>query len=138
MSTKLNNRVLKIDALLRESTALIWNSLPAAKRNGEELQSELLRLVLRVIQNFSDDLAVFAGPDSSGEPGVSERVREQYPNTGKPWSAQADEELKALFESGNTIADLSLYFQRTANGIRARLVKLGLLDAESFRSRFAA
>lgn len=137
MSTKLTNPVLHIDALLREAAAVIWASLPPEKRDAEQLQSEALRLVMRVIENFCDDLAVFTPAPQSA---LLERppVRGRFANTGKPWSAQADEELRALFESGNAVADLALYFERSANGIRARLVKLGLLDANAFRSRFAA
>ncbi|GAC1658949.1 MAG: hypothetical protein NVS9B12_11640 [Vulcanimicrobiaceae bacterium] len=137
MSAKLDNNVLRIDSLLREAAAVIWKSLPGEKRNAEDLQSETLRLVMRVIQNFCDDLAVFCEHPVCGD-GIYARVRERYPNSGKPWSAQSDEELKALFESGNPISDLSLYFQRTGNGIRARLVKLGLLEPGEHRSTFAA
>ncbi|MBV8530682.1 MAG: hypothetical protein JO104_05145 [Candidatus Eremiobacteraeota bacterium] len=136
MSTKLDTSILRIDSLLREATAIIWKSLPDEKRNSDELQSETLRLTMRVIENFSDDLTVFSEGTGGGD-AIQTRVRERYPNSGKPWSAQADEELKALFESGNTVPDLSLYFQRTANGIRARLVKLGLLQSDEFRTRFA-
>ena len=66
------------------------------------------------------------------------KVRKQHPNTGKPWTTEADDELRKLFESGNAVEDLSIYFQRTQNGVRARLVKLGLLDAAEFQPRFAA
>lgn len=141
MSAKLDNQVLKIDALLRQATAQIWNSLPQEKRNGEELQSEALRLLMRVIQNFADDLIAFgpsAAPPGTGESGAYERVRAKYPNSGKAWSAQADEELRKLYESGNSVGDLSIYFQRTPNGVRARLVKFGLLAATEFQPRFAA
>lgn len=54
-------------------------------------------------------------------------AREKYPNAGKPWTAQDDEELRRLFGSGNAIEDLSLTFARTPNGIRERLQRLGLL-----------
>lgn len=132
MTAKLESTLLRIDAQLRQTVALIWNSLPPDKRSGGELQSQALRLLMRVIENFSDDLTVFeSAPVQTG-------IRERHPNTGKPWSAQADDELRKLFESGNSIADLALYFQRTANGVRARLVKLGLLDPSEFQSRFAA
>lgn len=53
-------------------------------------------------------------------------VREKYPNAGKPWSTQDDEELRRLFGSGNSIDDLALTFARTPKGIRVRLERLGL------------
>jgi len=133
--------VLKIDALLRQVTALIWASLPPEKRNAEDLQSEALRLLMRSIQNLTDDLAVF-GELASSAPvetqNIYDQVRKRHPNTGKPWSHEADDELRKLFESGNSIEDLSIYFQRTQNGVRARLVKMGLLEANQFQPRFVA
>lgn len=53
-------------------------------------------------------------------------VREKYPNAGKPWNTQDDEELRRLFESGNAVDDLALTFARTPKGIRVRLERLGL------------
>lgn len=64
-------------------------------------------------------------------PGPYARVREQYPNAGKPWSADDDEELRRLFTSGNSIDDLSLLFARTPNGVRVRLERLGLIPARA-------
>ncbi len=40
-------------------------------------------------------------------------LREKYPNAGKPWSKQDDEELRRLFSGGNSIDDLALTFART-------------------------
>jgi len=96
---------------------------------------------MRSVQNLADDLVVFASkqPEQT-EPGggIYAKVRERHPNTGKAWSAEADEELRKLFESGNSIDDLSVYFLRTQNGVRARLVKLGLLEPSQFQARFVA
>lgn len=60
-------------------------------------------------------------------PGPYAAVREIYPNAGKPWSAQDDEELRRLHGSGNSIADLATALSRTPNGVRQRLERLGLL-----------
>ncbi len=129
MSNKRETIVLKIDNLLRQATGLIWQNLPDEKQQPDELESAVLRLALRITQNFSEDLATFkSGPEDAGA----------QSNTGKPWAAQADDELRALHETGNSIDDLALYFRRTPNAIRARLIKLGLLDAGAFQPRFAA
>lgn|GEM_PF-2983986 len=128
MPTNLDSTVPKIDAVMRQATALIWKSLPPERRDGEELQSEALRVLVRAIESF----------DPHADHSIYARVRDRFPNTGKPWSVEADLELRKLFESGNGIDDLSLYFQRTSNGIRARLVKLGLLDPGQYQPRFIA
>lgn len=59
-------------------------------------------------------------------PGPYAAVREKYPNAGKPWRSQDDDELRRLFESGNSVDDLALTFARTPNGVRMRLEHLGL------------
>jgi hypothetical protein len=141
MKTNLDQSLLKIDALLRQATSLIWSTLQPEKRNPEDLQSEALRLLMRSVQNLSDDLTVFGNRQSEEAPktgGIYAKVRERHPNTGKPWTSEADDELRKLFESGNSIEDLAVYFQRTQNGVRARLVKFGLLAPEQFQARFVA
>lgn len=47
-------------------------------------------------------------------------------NAGKPWTPEADRELKELFENGESVSALSRHFGRTKNAIEARLEKLGL------------
>ena len=115
MKNSLDQSLSKMDALLRQATALV-----AA---------------------LSDTIASSSGAESHSEQPLESayaKARKRHPNTGKPWSSDADQELRKVFESGNTIEDLSIYFQRTENGVRARLVKLGLLDATEFQPRFAA
>lgn len=51
-------------------------------------------------------------------------AREKYPNAGKPWKAQDDQELRRLFESGNSLDDLALTFARTPKAVRMRLEHL--------------
>jgi hypothetical protein len=55
-------------------------------------------------------------------------AREKYPNAGRPWSAQDDEEMTRLFQSGNSVADLALTFARTPNAVRLRLERLKLVE----------
>jgi hypothetical protein len=54
------------------------------------------------------------------------KLRETYPNAGKPWSAAEDDTLRHLCGEGQPIEDLALRFERTAKGIRQRLERLGL------------
>jgi ATP-dependent DNA helicase RecQ len=60
--------------------------------------------------------------------------REKYPNAGRPWNRQDDEELRRLFESGNGIDDLALTFARSPKAVRLRLERMGLIDAALQRS----
>lgn len=126
----LDERLLKIDRLLKEVTSLTWQMLPVQRRTADELQNEALRLLARALDNFVDDLRAF-DVESQQEAARSRnpyaRMREEHPNAGKPWSAKDDEELRRLYGSGNAIADLAPLFARTPNSIRVRLVRLGLI-----------
>ncbi len=55
------------------------------------------------------------------------KMRETYANAGKSWSKTDDEEISKLFLAGNSAEDLALIFGRSPNGVRMRLVKLGVL-----------
>jgi hypothetical protein len=46
-------------------------------------------------------------------------------SAGKPWTAEHDQTLGHLFESGGTVADIAKSFQRTRGSIASRLVRLG-------------
>jgi ATP-dependent DNA helicase RecQ len=54
-------------------------------------------------------------------------IREKYPNAGKPWSKQDDEELRKLFTDGDSVDDLASTLARTPKAVRLRLERLGLL-----------
>lgn len=49
------------------------------------------------------------------------------PNTGKPWAAQDDEQLRLGFAAGTPTKDLAAALGRTRWAIESRLVKLGLM-----------
>lgn len=53
------------------------------------------------------------------------KKREAIKETGKPWSARQDEELKIMFEKGMPVSRLTVYFDRTKGAILERLKKLG-------------
>jgi hypothetical protein len=97
----------------------IWNALPEERRNSDELRSEALQLTSRAAAAFRPVQNPYA------------RLRETYPNAGKPWKRGDDEELRRLFAAGNSIDDLMLLFGRTRNGVEQRLLTLGLVPAQA-------
>ena len=50
-------------------------------------------------------------------------MREQYPNAYKPWKKSDDEDLKTAFRNGESVADMSLKFERHKGSIVMRLKK---------------
>ncbi|MEK7516329.1 MAG: PIF1 family DEAD/DEAH box helicase [Patescibacteria group bacterium] len=56
------------------------------------------------------------------------KIREKHPNAYRPWDKAQDEKLKDLFANGLSISGLGETFGRKSGAIRARLVKLGLME----------
>ncbi|MER5785558.1 hypothetical protein ABT104_28175 [Streptomyces mobaraensis] len=55
------------------------------------------------------------------------RLRERHPNYGRPWSAEDDERLLALYRGGERdLVALGAEFGRQPSAVRSRLAKLGL------------
>jgi len=80
------------------------------------------------VGRLEDTLAELSAQAEAAYRGPYAKLRETYPNAGKPWSKVDDEELARLFSAGNTQADLALLFGRTHNGVRQRLERLGLIQ----------
>ncbi len=72
-----------------------------------------------------------AGASARGEAGDGfAKIRETYPNAYRSWSEQEDEKLKELFNDGNPVDDLAKTFGRKNGAIKARLIKLGLIEED--------
>lgn len=90
--------------------------------SSEELGAKIDALCSRL-----EDLIAELAAESEKRPHPYAKIRETHPNAGKPWSRADDEELARLFGVGNTVEDLALLLGRTANGVRQRLERLGLV-----------
>lgn len=89
-------------------------------------QEEVAAKIDTLCGHLEDLIAEFTA-EAAKRPHPYARIRETYPNAGKAWSKDDDEELQRLFAAGNSIADLSLLFGRTQNGVRQRLERLGIV-----------
>ncbi len=49
-------------------------------------------------------------------------------NRGKPWDSKQEEQLTEMFKDGLTVNDIANTMMRSPGGIRARLLKLGLIN----------
>jgi ATP-dependent DNA helicase PIF1 len=59
-----------------------------------------------------------------------DKLRETFPNAYRPWKTEEDEKLKKMFLNGTPAGELMTSFGRQPGSIRARLVKLGLIEGE--------
>jgi hypothetical protein len=62
-----------------------------------------------------------------------ERLREKYPNAYRPWSAELDATLTQFFQAEMGLAEIGQEMGRRRGSIRARLIKLGLIDRQGQR-----
>jgi hypothetical protein len=108
-----------IDSLARRLAGRIWNTLPEEGRTADALLAETLRHASHAAANFTPRTNPYA------------HMRETYPNAGKPWKRTDDEEMRRLFEAGNSIDDLMLLFGRSRNGVEQRLIFLGALPEKA-------
>ena len=115
----MNSTIADIDSLARRMVSRVWNTLPEERRNPAELCNEALQIASRAAATFKPGQNPYA------------RLRETYPNAGKPWKKSDDEELRRLFAAGNSLDDLSLRFGRTRNGVQQRLITLGVIAGEA-------
>jgi ATP-dependent DNA helicase PIF1 len=109
----LNNKALLVS---NEAKALNKHFLEASlqakikhKQTIEQYKEDIKNPVITIKSNkWSDKL---------------QKMREQYPNAYKPWTAKQDKKLVELFSSGKTITDLSKTMGRHKGSIKARLSK---------------
>ena len=57
-----------------------------------------------------------------------EDFRKKYPNAYKGWTAEEDKDLIKRYMTGESVEDLMEAFGRQRGSIRARIVKLGLVE----------
>lgn len=58
----------------------------------------------------------------------AEKLQEQYPNAGRPWTTEDDELLKKMFAEDAPQKRMALHFGRKGSAIHARLGHLGLVE----------
>jgi hypothetical protein len=76
---------------------------------------------------FTVSQALEAGADAP----APRRSRGERPaNTGKPWSAEDDEQLRLGFDAGTPTKALAAALGRTRRAIESRLVKLGAIPLD--------
>jgi hypothetical protein len=80
--------------------------------------------VIRALFAVSQALQGLPEPQATPAP---RRQRELPANTGKPWTADDDEQLRLGFAAGTPVKDLAAALGRTRWAIESRLVKLGAL-----------
>lgn len=91
-------------------------------------ESEVMRknFILASGGKWKDDKK--ESPANEENTGRLKTIRERHKNAYKKWDSQEEDMVAEAFKSGKTIADISKLTGRQAGGIRARLIKLKLIE----------
>ena len=65
---------------------------------------------------------------STASPKTLEKIRDQHPNAYRKWTQEEEAEVVLKFKNGRSIKNISTLTGRQVGGIRARLIKLGLIE----------
>lgn len=68
------------------------------------------------------------GAPSTARPKAFAEIRTKHPNAYRKWMPEEEMEMVSQFKNGKSIRNISALSGRKVGGIRARLVKLGLIE----------
>ncbi len=127
----LNERALMVHPEVQEKDIAFKRESEAARRSFEKISpAELLEMQENFIRACGGTIKPkTAAPAKSGESKL-EVIRAKHPNAYRPWSKEEDEHLKEVFVSGEAQKNIAKEFGRQSGAIRARLIKLGLIEEE--------
>jgi ATP-dependent exoDNAse (exonuclease V) alpha subunit len=127
----INERALEVHPDIRKKDAEFRAASEAARQAFTAMPEEELAVLQN---NFVKACGGFVEPVQrdieSSALSKLEVLRQKHPNAYRPWSGEEDERLKELFLSGSPQKDLSGIFGRQPGSIRARLIKLGLIEED--------
>lgn len=132
----LNARALEVHpVILEHDSRFREDSANAAAAFAAMTQEELSKLHANFITAMGGTLrsAKKAPKQKAADKPKSDylvRIREKYPNAYRPWSEADDAKLVEMFAADVSFEALSESFARQPTAIRARLVKLGLIEEE--------
>lgn len=128
-----NNRALEVHPQILNKDA----DFRAASRAAT---AAFANIAVDELKGMQDNFVKMSGghePDKNqkakedGELSKLDKLRQKHPNAYRPWSEADDERLQQLFEQGSTPTQLQKEFGRQRGSIHARLVKLGLIEADA-------
>jgi len=124
-----NERALQLHPKIVEQDKAFRRSADAARQKFASLSKDEIQALE---QNFLR--AIGAKEPSAVKKAASaakssvEKLREKYPNVGKPWSKEDDAELTDMFKGKRPQGEIAAHFGRKPSAITARLGHLGLIE----------
>ncbi|HVZ75826.1 MAG TPA: PIF1 family DEAD/DEAH box helicase [Candidatus Paceibacterota bacterium] len=128
----LNERALEVHPEIIEKDRELRAASDAARRAFFALpEQELSAMQKNFVKACGGSVEPVAKVPQEAPLSKLDLLRQKHPNAYRPWSREEDESLKELFLSNASQKELSTRFGRQRGAIRARLIKLGLIDEDS-------
>jgi hypothetical protein len=129
----LNERALQVHPDIQAQDAVFREQSEAARERFNKFSpEEIAELQERFIKASGGHVEKTPYAPSGGgrQPSRLDKIREKHPNAYRSWSKEEDENLKERFLAGEQGRDLAIAFGRKPSAIRARLIKLGLIEED--------
>jgi len=125
-----NERALQLHPSITRQDAIFRAKSDAATKRIETIPKDEKE---QLEQNFLKAIgarkpAPITKKELPEEGGKLAKVREKFPNAGRPWSKDDDEKLTEMFGAEASMKTIAKEFGRKAGAITARLAKLGLIE----------
>ncbi|TSC69155.1 MAG: ATPase AAA, partial [Parcubacteria group bacterium Gr01-1014_56] len=120
----LNERALEVHPEIKEQDQLFREQSEIARQTFARIpEAELIEMQENFVRASGGTVGGAAKKTSR-----LETIRGKHPNAYRSWSKEEDENLKERFLSGEVQKNIAKEFGRQPGAIRARLIKLGLIE----------
>jgi len=122
----------------RSENGSVYLSLSESKRTDGGFEKYKILIFEEDIQDFKKifrravrKLEKLSDPNDQNKSYTLDDIREEHPQAYRPWSAEDDGKLEALFCEGKTVKELASIFERKEGAITSRIKKLELREKYS-------
>jgi superfamily I DNA/RNA helicase len=138
--SKLNEEINLLYVAVTRTTGMLY--IPEALLPAGFPASDQIHLIKPTDNKGKYTMPVFARPlpsqrdremKRSTKAYSTEEIRKEHEGAYLPWAAEEDAHLRARFNRGIRIPEISAHFGRTTGAIRSRLKKIGLIKTEQVK-----
>jgi hypothetical protein len=124
---KVHPQILKRDSVFQEESEKAQKTFGAI--SAEEIKKMHKNFILALGGQWKEERVSYLGAElPSSEIGRLEQIRVKHQNAYKKWTEEEEKEIVSQFKNGKSIKNISALSGRQVGGIRARLIKLGLIE----------
>ena len=130
-----NDRALQVHPnILEEDSVFKKSSTEAEEVFGNLSEEEVLKMHQNFVIALGGKWKTKKEKDKdkenkeAGGKGVLEKIRTKHKNAYKRWTGEEEIKVKGLYEDGKSVKEIAELSDRQVGGIKARLIKMGLIE----------